>query len=944
MKQLFAHHLNVNTVGVNRLPPHNYFIPRSAGEQFECGHGGTRFFSLDGQWNFDLFDDEEDYKSRGRNGFRSVPVPSCWQYYSRDRAAYVNDKYTFPYDPPRIPVNGTFGVYEKEFDYSPESDRVYRLFFEGADSCLYAFLNGDFVGYSEISHSVSEFDVTKYLKKGKNLLTVRIYKYSTGSYLEDQDKMRLNGLFGSVYLVARDREHIENYKITYTLCGKNAHVNFAFRGCERIKKVIIMNGEDRVSAEGSESCDLLLENVSLWNSEIPTRYRIEILCGEEKICDHIAFRTVSIENGVFLINGKPVKLHGVNRHDYTCKTGYYVSEEVMRRDISLMKICGINAVRTSHYPPSPAFVELCEEYGLYVAEEADIETHGAVKMNGGHQETLFDALTESDDFALPIRARIESMTARDCNRGCVIIWSAGNEAGYGKHIIEEIRRLRETDETRIVHYESLYTRFPERNCYRLPIISKMYWAPADLERLLKSDDRPIMLCEFSHSMGNSCGDLGEYYDLFAREPRMMGGFVWEWNDQAFPVDGGHMGYGGDFGEEVNDGNFCLDGLLDENREPKSAYFELRNLNCPLRVIQCGGGYALKNTSVFETLSSDKVKSLCKRLDGEEEEIVYGELAPGGEAVLALDKGVIYNFTFLRGGEVIGTASIGELKARPPEFQRAATRILSCGNCDILRSGVFELQTNRSSGLPERIVWNGTVRLENGIMRAVRAPLDNDAYVKEGWRLRGLFRTYTLSEREKRDGTLRNRIKLCADGVGNIFEGRIGYEFSRNTLKISLQGKVNANIEYLPRFGLEFSLPQAYSAFSYTGRGARECYADKKNLSEIGSFNGDLKDEYIYLRPQEANSHCDTAEVKIGDMRFTADRLFSFNYSSYSLEQLLAARHSYDLKKEGATRLILDYGMSGVGSGSCGPALNRRYALTDKDISICYFIEFLKENG
>lgn len=944
MKQLFKHHLNVGTVGVNRLPPHNYFIPRSAEEPFGIGHGGKRFFSLDGQWKFGLFENEQDYEERGRNGFRSVSVPSCWQFYSSDRAAYVNDKYTFPYDPPRIPENGMFGVYEKTFDFSPESDRAYRLFFEGADSCLYVFLNGGFVGYSEISHSVSEFDVTSFLKEGKNVLSVRIYKYSTGSYLENQDKIRLNGLFGSVYLVSRDAEHIRSYSITYALEKGGAQVNFSFGGCNLPKKVILMNGDGRVCAEGVDGCSLTLENVELWNSEIPVRYRVEIVCGEEKICDHIAFRTVAIENGVFLINGKRVKLHGVNRHCFACETGYYIPDEVMRRDIRLMKICGINAVRTSHYPPSPAFIELCEQFGLYVVEEADIETHGVVKMNGGHQEALFDALTESDDFALPIRARIESMTARDCNRGCVIMWSAGNEAGYGKHIIEEIRRLQEKDPSRLVHYESLYTRFPERNCYRLPIVSKMYAPTADLKDLLRRDDRPVMLCEYSHSMGNSCGDLGEYYELFAGEPKMMGGFVWEWNDQAFPLDGARMGYGGDFGEPVNDGNFCLDGLLDERRNPKSAYFELRNLNCPLRVVKRANGYALKNVSVFETLSPDKVTALCKGIDGREEPVFYGSLQPDGETELALEKDGIYQFTFLRGGEVIGTACIGALRARPPAFEKGGAELLSYHGCDILKNGDIELEISKRSGLPERILSDGAVRLENGKLRAVRAPLDNDAYVKEGWRLRGLFRTYTLAEREEGGGTLCYRIKLCADGVGNIFEGKIAYGLSGSALRISLRGNINENIEYLPRFGLEFSLPQAYPNFSYIGYGPYECYADKRNLNTIGRFSADLNDEYVYLRPQEANSRFHTAEVRIDRMRFSADRLFSFNYSSYSIEQLISARHSYDLEKQGATKLILDYAMSGVGSGSCGPALNRRYALTEKNISIDYFVEFLKEES
>lgn len=940
MKQLFEHHLNVNTVGVNRLPPHNYFLPQSA----DGAADGKRFFSLNGTWNFDLFADENDYEERGRSGFRCVSVPSCWQFYSRDGAAYVNDKYTFPYDPPHIPKDGVFGIYEKTFCFSPEHGRVYRLFFEGADSCLYVFLNGAFAGYSEISHSIAEFDATPYLKEGDNVLTVRIYKYSTGSYLENQDKIRLNGLFGNVYLVARDSEHIRNYKITYALEGCDARVKISFEGCALPKKVTLRNGDERVCAEGVDSCSFTVKDVVLWNSEIPTRYRLEIVCGGERICDHIAFRTVEIKNGVFLVNGRPVKLRGVNRHCYTCETGYYVPEEVMKRDIALMKNAGVNAVRTAHYPPAPAFIELCEEAGLYVVEEADIETHGVVKMNGGHQEALFDALTESDDFALPIHARIESMTARDCNRGCVIMWSAGNEAGYGKHMIREIRSLQERDPARLVHYESLYTRFPERNCYRLPVISKMYAPPGDIVRLLREDDRPVMLCEYSHSMGNSCGDLGDYDEILRSEPKMMGAFVWEWNDQAFPRgEKAYMGYGGDFQEPVNDGNFCLDGLLDERRNPKSAYYELRNLNCPVRVLRAGEGYVLHNASAFETLSQEHVRVRCRAEDGQDEEIRYGTLAPDAAFPLALQSGKIYNFTFLRDGSVIGTACVGEATAKPPVFRAEAAERLQSNTCDIVRCGPLELHVKKRSGLLESVAFNGAVRLREGKLRAVRAPLDNDGYEKEGWKLRGLFRTYTLAERRQGDA-LSYAIALVADGVGNVFEGEITYELSHDALGIALRGRVNDNIEYLPRFGLELSLPQAYSDFSYVGYGPHESYADKHHLAQYGKFCASLNDEYVYLRPQEANSHWHTQSVEIADMRFSADRLFSFNYSAYSVEELMAARHSYDLKRGGDTKLILDYGMSGVGSGSCGPKLNARYALTEKDVAIRYFVEFGRRDG
>ena len=936
----FVYHTDVRVISVGRLPDHNYFIPKNEKDEFSPYLGGGRVTLLNGEWGFQFFPSEAEWNTAGEEALQTVSVPNNWQYYGADSAAYLNDKYAFPYDPPFIAAGGAFGFYKKRFVCSKRKNRVYQLVFEGADSCLYAFLNGKFVGYDQVSHCTSEFDITELLRDGENTLTVRVYKYSVGSYLENQDKIRLQGIFRNVYILERDVEHISGYRVAYTLRGKNAEVSIRFDG--KVRKTVEVSDEDNVfvRAECDEEAAFTLPNVRLWNSEQPNLYRLTIRAGEEKICDYLSFRTVGLDNGVFTVNGVPQKLFGVNRHEVCYESGYYFPFDLLRQDAEMIRACGMNAVRTSHYPPSPEFLYLCDEYGLYVVDEADVEAHGAVKQHGRHEEAFMDCITQADCFAVNLADRIDRLIARDCNRQCVIMWSLGNEAGLGRHMVEQLKRVQALGDGRLVHYESMYTRFPESNAVRLDFISKMYPSPAQVREILKGDTRPVLLCEYSHAMGNSCGDLADYMQLFREEARCMGGFIWEWCDQAFPVDLdiNKPGYGGDFGEEVHDGNFCVDGLLDCLRRPKSAWYEYKQLLCPLKVQARGGKVWLENNYSFTTVREGEYSVFRTDIAGKRSRVSFSEVLPGCKTEIQIPQGEYCKLTFMRGEKVLGQSEVfpDNIPFSLPDFSAVPARILAGGRTHELQSGDFRLTVDPASGMLQGFYGGEREYLLGCRLLVARAPLDNDRYKACCWRERGLFRAYAVAKSvEEEENGIRYVFSLASNGVGNIFEGSISYRMAQSGFSIRLCGDVAEDIDWLPRFGLEFRLPAAANRYIYRGYGPQESYIDKHYGSAYGEYSSEIAHNYRYLRPQECNSHWHTSCVRCESEQafasFTASKPFSFRYEGYPFEEEMRAPHSFDLAEADCNFLTIDYAMSGVGSSSCGPELDEKYRLSEKHI-------------
>ena len=524
-------------------------------------------------------------------------MPSNWQLHGYDKPQYTNVCYPIPYDPPYVPDDIPVGIYQRSYNYSPDgNDRI--LVFEGIDSCVYLYINGEFAGYSQVSHSTSEFDITPLLREGENKITAAVLKWCDGTYLEDQDKIRLSGIFRDVYVLSRPKVRLENY-IVKTLISDDASAKLEFTpfGCDVTATLTDRDGNTvtNFSATDGEKTVINIQVPKLWSAEKPYLYDLTVFAGDEAIGEKVGFRRISVENGVFKVNGQAVKFKGVNRHDSYPDTGYYASVSQMKADLILMKKHNINAVRTSHYPNSPLFYQLCDQMGFYVIDEADMESHGCVEVYNNFKWDAPEpyngiALIACDkQFEKAITDRAEALVKRDINRPCVVFWSLGNESGWGENMLAAGRLVKSLDETRLLHYESTH-RLDDTPTDILDVVSGMYWDTKEMAGFLEKQDehRPFVLCEYCHAMGNGPGDLENYHNAFYSSPRFCGGFVWEWCDHTVPqgVADGRVkyGYGGDFGEKHNDSNFCMDGLVYPDRTPHTGLLELKQAYRPVRVL------------------------------------------------------------------------------------------------------------------------------------------------------------------------------------------------------------------------------------------------------------------------------------------------------------------------------------------------------------------------
>lgn len=632
------HALHVGTMK-NRC----YYVPRAVNGE-ECG----RLLS-GADWKFAFFpvvesvpDDfiKPDFEPAD---FVNMEVPSCWQAKGYDYKQYTNVRYPFPYDPPYVPDENPCGAYIKDFELNRgESLMRQFLYFEGVDSCFYVWVNGEFVGYSQVSHSPSEFEITGKAKEGSNRLCVLVMKWCDGSYLEDQDKLRFSGIFRDVTLILRPKSFLHDFTVSTPVDLENgcAAVEVRF---DRIEGSLSIECE-LTDAEGTrlglaestgEAVSIPVSRPVLWNAERPYLYTLNITAGEEKIVQKVGIRCISVENGVILINGSKVKFRGANRHDSHPVKGYTVSKEDVMQDLTLMKEHNINAVRTSHYPNAPWFPGLCSEYGFYVVAEADLESHGTTSIYGsGGQEDTFGLLAQDPAWAEAILDRQKRNVIRDKNECCVIFWSLGNESGYGTNFEAAGKWVKNYDPTRLVHYESSIweTGGYKNDVSMLDVMSRMY-ASTEWIREYCEDVRtykPFIQCEFVHAMGNGPGDIEDYLEQMFTYDKFCGGFVWEWCDHAtyegIAEDGRKMyHYGGDAGEFPHDGNFCMDGLVYPDRTPHTGLLEWKNGIRPVRAQLADpaeGSIALKNMLDFTDLSD----AVCVRYEVKRD----GELLAVGE--------------------------------------------------------------------------------------------------------------------------------------------------------------------------------------------------------------------------------------------------------------------------------------------------------------------------
>ena len=972
-KNRMVFHEDLQQLHVGTLGKRCYFIPFAPGQDpFAARGDSSRMRLLNGDWDFryysSIIDLEDDFTALPGN--TTIPVPSNWQLHGFDVPQYTNVSYPIPFDPPYVPDDIPVGVYSRDYSHVPDGMRRI-LVFEGVDSCVYLYVNGEFVGYSQVSHSMQEFDITPFLKEGNNRITAAVLKWCDGTYLEDQDKIRLSGIFRDVYILSRPEERLEDYRIATRLSGNNSRAELEFTpvGISAHCRLSDMTGATvaEFDAAAGATARVEISAPQLWNAERPYLYSLTITAGDEVIGEQVGFRSVTAENGVVKINGVPVKFRGVNRHDSYPDIGYYAPVDRMLNDLILMKRHNINAVRTSHYPNAPQFYQLCDRLGFYVIDEADMESHGCVTVYNDLKWTRgYDgiALIASDErFLRAITDRAESLMKRDINRPCVVFWSLGNESGWGTNMRAAGELVKSLDDTRLLHYESTH-RLDDTPDDILDLVSEMYTSPEDMRRFLeKEDKRPFVLCEYCHAMGNGPGDLEEYHNTFYSSERFCGGFVWEWCDHSVPLgttaDGRvKYGYGGDFGERHNDGNFCMDGLVYPDRTPHTGLLELKQVYRPVRVIAGSEPGRFRFSSVLEF--TDAGEMLDCRYEITEQGRVVREgsfpfsLSPLGVFDIEIpgtEYGDHIRFVFTashateyweEGSEVC----FDQLELLPVEYApvsvESPVEIREEPLYITVASGEMEYRFSRRLSAFDSIKRCGRELLDRPMQfNFFRAPTDNDV-MKGDWYGMHLHdskaRNYGVTAEVQGNAAV---IRLRQSFGWSIHQPfvylDVEYRISGGMLGVSCRGRVSDKVQFLPRFGIRLFLRRDFTQVEYLGYGPRESYADKHQASWFGEFTADISAMHEdYLRPQENSSHfgCLRAEVTDGDTSvvFASPDGFSFNASEYTQEELAEKRHNYELEKCGSSVICVDSAMAGVGSNSCGPALSEKYRVALPDIS------------
>lgn len=984
-KSRMIYHEDPQALHIGTLPKHCYFIPfGEAQDPFAGRESSGRFELLNGEWDFryynSIIDLEDDFAALP--GVK-LPVPSNWQLHGYDRAQYTNVCYPIPFDPPYVPDDIPVGVYGRDYSYTPDGMRRI-LTFEGADSCLYLYVNGEFAGYSQVSHSVSEFDVTPFLHEGANRITAAVLKWCDGTYLEDQDKIRMSGIFRDAYMLSRPEKRLENYTIRTELSEDMTRAKLFFTPQGAGVSAVLTDPDGRncaeFTAEDGKTVSVEIESPRLWSAEIPELYSLIITACGEKTGERVGFRRVGAENGVFRINGRPVKFKGVNRHDSYPDTGYYAPLEKMRSDLVRMKRYNINAVRTSHYPNAPQFYQLCDELGLYVIDEADVESHGCVEVYNDYKWTKGYsgiALLASDErFRAAILDRAESLVKRDINRPCVVFWSLGNESGWGTNFRAAGELVKSLDDTRLLHYESTH-RLDDTPDDILDLVSKMYPSAKEMYDIIadEKETRPFVLCEYCHAMGNGPGDLEDYHETFYSNERFCGGFVWEWCDHAVPLgttpDGKpKYGYGGDFGEKHNDGNFCMDGLNYPDRTPHTGLLELKQVYRPVRVESGAKPGSFIFSSMLEFADAGEFLDCRWEITRGGDVVSAGVLdfsvPPMGNAGVNIPEAaeahgesyIRFIFTAKRdtafcekGFEVC----FDQVKLSGGEFPApAAGAPVSVSDEPLLvkiTAGDVEYRFNKRLSAFDSIRLGGRELLEKPMQfNFFRAPTDNDV-MKNDW-YRAHLNDFTVrnygvdvtSGEDFAEITIRQSFGWSIDKPFARMDVR--YTISGAGLDIGCDADISDKVELLPRFGIRLFMPRSFSRVEYFGYGPHESYVDKRHLDYVGRFTADISEMHEdYIRPQENSSHCGCKYMNISDgessVRFTCGGDFSFNASEYTQEELAGKRHNFELEKCGSSVVCIDSMMAGVGSNSCGPALAEKYRLPLPKLSAEYHIEFRK---
>ncbi|MCL6625013.1 MAG: DUF4981 domain-containing protein [Alicyclobacillus shizuokensis] len=1005
----------------NRLPSRAYFFAyndETSALTYEREMSAD-FQLLNGQWKFSYAPSPQEApegfaeESFDVSGWDDIEVPSNWQLQGYGRPQYTNQCYPFPVDPPRVPTENATGSYRRDF-FLPAHWLTKRVLlrFEGVDSAFHVWINGHLVGYSQGSRLASEFDISPHVREGKNVLAVRVYQWSDGSYLESQDMWWLSGIFRDVYLVATPKVHLYDYSVQTILDSdyRNAKLRLVATVANASKedvhgyhlhmklldadyKIVVENIEESFSIPGGQNRSFELtatvDNPNKWTAETPYLYHLIITIEDNNeqmtqvIPSRVGFRSIEIRNGLMLVNGVAIMLKGVNRHDHHPVLGRAVSLEWMKQDVILMKQHHINAVRTSHYPNDPRFFDLCDEYGLYVIAETDLETHG-FHVDGYDHPGNWDRLSDDEAWREAYIDRIDRLVATAKNHPSIIMWSLGNESGYGCNHVAMAEWARKKDPTRLVHYEGETRRLIEThadfNTAVMDVHSTMYTSVALLEEWgqMTHLKRPHILCEYAHAMGNGPGGLKEYWEVFYKYPRLQGGFVWEWMDHGIQTTnkGGesYFAYGGDFGDEPNDSNFVIDGLVMPDRTPSPGLHELKKVMEPVKVeavdLQTG---VFKIINRYDFISLGHLRLVWSIVaDGKVLETgaqSVPEIPAGTAGTVKLPytmpasgiAGTEYwlNIHFVTANDTVWmpagfevaweqyllpvAVSAGlpvRLDPLPPMHFQEDTKSIH------ITGAQFELRFDKIYGRIDRWTYLGLqICAEGPKLNFWRAPTDNDQISALMWRKLGvhqLMQRVDSTDFEAHRGGKVAVIRVQARIAPPILEWGIDCTY---TYTVYATGDIIVDVAgtprgdkplTFPRIGLQMKLPKSFHRVRWYGRGPGESYPDSKLANRIGWYSRSLDEMYTpYVYPQENGNRSDVRWVSLTGWRgygLLVCGLPTVNFSvhRFTPEDLDRARHTYELVPRNDVVLNVDAFQHGLGSASCGPDVLPEYSLKADD--------------
>ncbi|MDB6093354.1 MAG: putative beta-galactosidase [Verrucomicrobia bacterium] len=1011
------------TLSFNRLAARAtlYPYPSAAAARANRREDSPWWRSLNGSWDFKLLERPEDVPPDFVRAdfavdatWSKLPVPSNWTMHGHDRPHYTNVIMPFPNPPPEVPEQNPTGMYRTRFTVPAEwTGRRVLLHVGGVESVLYVWIDGQPVGLAKDTRLPSEFDLTPYVGAGAtHTLSAVVVKWSDASFVEDQDQWWMGGIHRDVYLYSQAPHFLEDVfargdlddnlrdgrlKISVRLGAPDLEA----KGCAvRVqlhdalgKAVLGKSVEGRVEAKDFwknprklVNFDLPVRAPRLWSAETPNLYTlVTTLVGPdgheiEHTSSSVGFRRVEVRNRQMLINGQPVRITGVNRHEHDDVHGKAVTHEGMLQDVRLMKQFNVNAVRTSHYPNDPHWYDLCDEYGLYVFDEADVESHA-----------FYQEICRDNRYAPAFLDRGLRMVERDKNHPSIIAWSLGNESGYGAHHDAMAGWIRHRDPSRLIHYEGAITwdwqaGIPATDlvCPMYPEIKKLVaWAK---DRKASDQRRPLIMCEFSHAMGNSNGSLGDYFDAFDRYPGLQGGFIWEWVDHGIrrhDQEGReYWAYGGDFGDEPNDRNFVCDGLVFPDRTPHTGLFEYKYLAQPVRVVALNarqGKFRIENRRWFTPLSDlsghwelllnggpVKTGALPKLTAAAQSSQPIELHWPDLKLNSSDEVHVVFRFAVTKAtmwceaGHEIGYTQLAVPNSSFARAPKPAAAAASFGNAVavqateagwLIRVGDTELSVNKAGGVVENLRVKGRELVTRGPQLNIwRSPTDNDglklfdvvnwggcrtltSWMEAGYAQLTLVATHTTCVPSKRGAVIDIRQRWVCPGAKRFIAHRHTYRVAPDgAVSVENRFDVDRKLPELPRLGVSLVIPGPLEHLRYFGNGPLENYRDRNRASLLAVHHSTVATQYVpYIVPQEHGNHTAVRWLSLGDprgtsVRFAAEKPMEVSASHFTAHDLYRAKHTTDLVPRSDIQLNLDYAQRGLGTASCGPDTLEQYRI------------------